>query len=220
MEIIQAIILDFDGVLLESNEAKDRAFENLFSFYPSYADEMMKYHLEKMSTPRMKKFEYYIGVLMNLPGDTAAVKEMAARFSELVFQRVIRCPEVRGARSFLEEFHSRLPLYVSSLTPQEELIQIIDARNFGGFFKQIFGYPPVEKIEAIRQVIETEAVSPGEVVFIGDSPSDYVAAGTTGVRFIGRDSGQHTMETDIFIYSDLNDIGSVLRSCIEISERQ
>ena len=208
---IRVVILDFDGVLVESNAEKDRAFADLFSLYPEHTDRMMKYHLEHMSLPRMLNFEYCVGEIMNRSGDPAAVKAMAGQFSELVFNRVIRCPEVRGARRFLEAFHLKLPLYVASLTPQDELIRIMTFRKLDGFFKGIFGNPPVAKTDAIRKVLATEKVPAAEAVFVGDSVADHAAAKTTGVRFMGRHSGQPETDGDLFPYHDLIDIGDALK---------
>ena len=104
MSAIGAIVLDFDGVLVESNEEKTRAFEDLFGLYPAYREAMMDYHLAHYSSPRMTKFEYYVHELMERPGDDATIQAMARQFSEFVVQRVIDCPDVSGARAFITEF--------------------------------------------------------------------------------------------------------------------
>ena len=128
MTKIRLIVLDFDGVLVESSAAKLSAFKDLFALYTPYHDAMMDYHLANYSSPRMMKFEYYVYDLMQRPGDIDAVKVMADQFSEFVVQRVIACPEVPGAREFLDEFSHQVPLYVSSVTPESELRSIIHAR--------------------------------------------------------------------------------------------
>ena len=218
MDVVRAVLLDFDGVLLESNEAKTEAFAELFSQYPDHTGQMMDFHLMNISTPRLKKFEYFVYSLMKKPGDATLVEEMANRFSDIVFRRVINCSEVPGARAFLEAYYERLPLYVSSMTPQEELIEIIRRREFAGYFADIFGDPPIKKTEAIRKVIQKEAISPGELVFIGDSDSDYRAAKSIGIPFIGRDSGQTSQCEAVFSCRDLFDVTAVLCHRLERQE--
>jgi len=206
-----AIILDFDGVLAESNEAKTRAFEDLFALYPLYRDAMMDYHLDNYSRPRMNKFEHYVYELMGQPGNVELVRTMARQFSEFVVRRVVACPDVPGMREFLTQFSRQVPLYISSVTPQKELRKIVRARGIDSFFVEIFGDPPCPKPEAIRAVLTREKLSPSEVIFVGDSASDYRAAREAGLEFVGRDSGLPFDDAGITLYHDLYEIADVVR---------
>ncbi len=145
MTEIRAVVLDFDGVLAESNTAKLSAFDDLFALYGAYRGAMMNYHLANYSKPRMAKFEYYVYDLLRRPGDVNVVQTMAERFSEFVVHRVIACPDVAGTREFLGEFSHKVPLYISSVTPQSELEKIIHARRIESFFVEVFGDPRWEK---------------------------------------------------------------------------
>ena len=209
MNKIRAVILDFDGVLIESNEAKTQAFVDLFARYPSYSQVMLDYHLTHFSTPRMEKFKYFVYNLMGRPGEVTLVERMAQQFSQLVYRRVMACPEVLGARIFLEGLYGRTPLYISSHTPQDDLMDIVTARGFKRFFSEIYGNPPVTKPEAIRSVLEKEHLQPWEMVFIGDSLSDYSAAKAGGVDFIGRDSGQSFCGVNVRLFRDFFEIGEI-----------
>lgn len=211
MNAIGALILDFDGVLVESNEAKTHAFDDLASLYPPYSDAMMKYHLANYSCPRMMKFKHYVYELMGRPGDAEMVQTMVWQFSEFVVRRVIACPDVPGARAFLEEFSRQVALYISSVTPQDELQQIIRARRIDSFFVEVFGDPPYKKQDAIRAVLTREKVLPFEVIFVGDSASDYRAAVEAGVEFVGRNSGLPFDGIEIELHRDLYEIANVVR---------
>jgi phosphoglycolate phosphatase-like HAD superfamily hydrolase len=215
MNTIGAIILDFDGVLAESNQAKSRAFEDFFALYPAYHDAMLAYHLEHYATSRMAKFEYYVNELMGRPGDEGLVNTMLNQFSGLVKGRVIASPDVPGAREFLKEFSQRVPLYISSVTPQDELREIVKARGIACFLTEVFGNPPLKKVDAIRKIIAEEGLAPSRVAFIGDSHSDYQAAQRTGVGFFGRDSGFGFEEAPIPLFDDLFDIAEALRTRIK-----
>ena len=210
MSAIRAIILDFDGVLVESNEAKTHAFEDLFALYPVYRDAMMEYHLANYSRPRMMKFEYYVYELMGRLGDVAMVQAMAHQFSEFAVRRVVACPDVPGARAFLDEFSPQVPLYISSVTPQDELRKIVRARGIDSFFVEVFGDPPCKKQDAIRAVLSREKLLPSQVVFVGDSASDYHAAVDAGLEFMGRDSGLPFDGIEIELYHDLYEIAEYL----------
>ena len=54
-----AIFLDFDGVILESLNAKGEAFVELFSEQPKLLlEKILNHHLKNGSLPRSKKFRY------------------------------------------------------------------------------------------------------------------------------------------------------------------
>ena len=208
---IRAIIFDFDGVLVESNDEKTEAFKELFSLYPEHERAMLDYHIRWFSTSRMDKFRYFVYEMMARPGDENSVADMAEKFSSLVVKRVISCPEVPGASELLAEFSQRVPLYISSATPQDELRNIVRCRGFGSYFRAVYGYPPIPKTEAIESVLSKENALPQEVLFIGDSVSDYHFAKETGIRFMGRDSGLSFQSVEIEMYNDLYDIAGALR---------
>jgi phosphoglycolate phosphatase-like HAD superfamily hydrolase len=211
---VRTLILDFDGVLVESNDEKMQAFEELFALYPALGDAMRAFHLANYSRPRMMKFEHYVYHLMERPGDRAKVREMARQFSEIVTARVIACREVPGAVDFLEEFSKKVPLYVSSTTPQEELMHIMAARGIRHYFRDVFGDPPVEKTEAVRRVLRREQLPPSEVVFVGDALSDYRVANQAKLKFLGRNSGLPFEVAGVELHRDLVEIGDILRTWV------
>jgi len=217
MSDIKAIILDFDGVIVESNDPKLQAFEDLFALYPAQADAMRDYHLKNYSCPRRMKFEHYVFKLLKQPDNVAGIETMAKQFSEFSVRRVVACQYVSGAREFLEKFSQRVPLYISSVTPEDELKQIIKFRRIDSFFQRIFGNPPWEKTDAIRTIVASEKLSSSEVLFIGDSVSDCQAALDAGVVFIGRDSGLDLSLGNLSIerYHDLNEIACVIKSRVK-----
>lgn len=202
-------------MIVESNDIKTQAYERLFSLYPVYAEEMMAFHLANQSRSRMMKFRHYVFELMQKPGDEKSVNEMARRYSGLVKKEVIDAPDVPGAKRFLNQFFTKVPLYLSSATPQGELVEILTARSIDRFFKDVFGDPPCAKSDAVQRVLKREKLLPGEVVFIGDSVTDLQVATSAGLTFIGRDSGLSFGRNDIEVYSDLGAIADVLQGRLE-----
>jgi phosphoglycolate phosphatase-like HAD superfamily hydrolase len=123
---------------------------------------------------------------------------------------------VPGARAFLDEFSQQVPLYISSVTPQNELLKIVRARKFDPFFVEVFGDPPCRKTDAIRMVLERERLLPSDVVFVGDSVPDYRAAIESGVEFLGRDSGLPFNGVEITLYHNLFEIADVVRERMRV----
>ena len=214
MSRIRAVILDFDGVIAESNAIKDGAFQQFFDLYPDHREAMRVFHEAHHAQPRRFKFTYYIEELVGLPGDKDAIERMAAEYSALLSDQVIRCPEVPGAGRFLAEFHPRLPLYISSMTPHEELLRIVEARGVLPFVKEAYGNPPYGKDAVVARILAAEGLEPQEVVFVGDSGNDYEVAVRAGLVFMGRDSGQAFPDVPLTLYADLDEVAAALRPLV------
>jgi phosphoglycolate phosphatase-like HAD superfamily hydrolase len=126
---------------------------------------------------------------MGKEGDEAFLAEVAHAFSAHVLAEMAKVPLVAGAMEFLAAATGCLPVYLASVTPIEELSQILDMRDLRHWFEDVYGCPPWNKPDAIRDVLKREGAAPGETLLIGDSAGDQRAALATGVPFIARDSG-------------------------------
>ena len=209
--MIKVVIFDFDGVLAESNRAKDEAFAALFADYEPHAAPMYKYHLQERTKPRAEKLRHCVEAILGRPGDESLLLKMTKDFSRLVVDAVISSPDVPGSRELLRELHGKIPLYVSSATPEGELVEILRARKIDGYFEKIFGNPPTPKETAVRQILEENSIIPAEAVFIGDAPADYEVALACGVPFIGRRSDHEFPYGIPVLHEDLFSIAAVLR---------
>ncbi|MDQ3516653.1 MAG: HAD hydrolase-like protein [Gemmatimonadota bacterium] len=205
---LRAIVLDFDGVIVESNSVKEAAFESIFARYPAYYEMAMQFHRANVSLSRFDKFRHLACAMGEEDG--ALVATLADEFSSAVAQSVSDAPPVAGAVDFLEEFGPGTPLYLASVTPQEELERILAARGLRKHFKRIFGYPPVLKADALRAVIDCESAIPAEILMIGDSQGDERAAREVGTRFIARDSGL-PLPDGVAKFADMNEVAFAVR---------
>lgn len=185
---MRALVLDFDGTLVESGAAKTEAFNALFRPLPVHA-EMMAFHAANPAVPRRTKLQECTR-LLGQGGDEAVLRDLETRFESLVRERVRACTEVPGAGALVEAFAPRVPTYVASVTPEPELRDHLAHRGWLPLLKGAFGDPPCPKPEALRRVVASERILPHELVVVGDSVSDLEAAKSIGARFVGRDSGQ------------------------------
>ena len=210
---LKVLIFDFDGVIVESNDIKTRAFERVFSRFPEHCDAMMAFHYENISVSRYVKFERLISALVR-DGDPELTKDLAADFSCRVLAEMMTVPLVNGAEALLTMVAGRLPIYLASVTPEPELKHILTERGLAGWFNGVYGCPPWTKPNAIRDVLTKEPVSPEEVLLIGDSVGDQRAASETGVRFLGRHSGLEFDSPPPTAFADLNEIAIYLKDSI------
>ncbi|MBN1636160.1 MAG: HAD family hydrolase [Deltaproteobacteria bacterium] len=207
---IKAVILDFDGVILESNTIKVLAYYDLFEDYPEYRAAMIVYHNKNIAQTRVEKFRYFVQELMNEENDDA-FNVMMKRFSCYVVERLKTCSYVPGAEMFIKEFSLLVPLYLSSLMPQEELHETIKVLGIEHCFSGIYGNPPYTKENAIEHILAERHLSPEETLLVGDSMSDYLATLKTGIEFIGRDRSGSLKELKLPVYKDLYGIAESLR---------
>ncbi|MDD1651469.1 MAG: HAD hydrolase-like protein [Methanomicrobiales archaeon] len=192
--LFRAIVLDFDGVILESVGVKTEAFRTLFSDVPEHVDEIVDHHRENTGVSRFDKFRYIYAHILNRDLSDREFDRLSARYHELVIGGVLASPYVTGAEAFLERFSRRAPLYVVSASPEGELTDIIMQRGMARYFRGIFGAPR-RKVDCIRVIREQEHRDPPQVLFVGDALNDYRAAREAGVPFAAR---VHPGEPDPF----------------------
>ncbi|MDP9203553.1 MAG: HAD hydrolase-like protein [Gemmatimonadota bacterium] len=185
---LRVLILDFDGVVIDSNAAKTQAFNEVFSRFPEHAGAMMAYHHINVSVSRFDKFDHLL-TLLGRSEDTELKANVADDFARRVVERMKEVPLVSGATSFLGKVTQRVPVYLASVTPAEELAGILEKRGLAHWFRGVYGCPPWSKPRAILDVLARERVAPREALLIGDSAGDQRAARATGVEFLGVDSG-------------------------------
>lgn len=184
--MIKVLILDFDGVVLESVEVKTEAFRQLFSF-SEHVDEIVSFHIRNGGISRFDKFRHIYANILKKPLSEDEFERLASDFSGLVKQGVIESRFVDGAGELLNAIHGRIPVYIVSATPEDEINDIVRTMGLGIYFKGVYG-SPAKKTDLIRKVIKMEEAAPEEILFVGDAINDMNAAADAGVRFVGRRS--------------------------------
>jgi phosphoglycolate phosphatase-like HAD superfamily hydrolase len=187
-DALRGLILDFDGVILESNHLKTAAFAQVFARFPEHAADMMAYHYAHVSESRFVKFRHLVSERLGRSADDPLVGELADRFSAEMQRQLASCSFVPGAEGFLQTVHGRLPVFLASVTPQDELDALLDARRLTHYFTKVYGCPPWTKPRAVAEVV-TASGGPDGLLLIGDSAGDQRAAAANGIEFLGRDSG-------------------------------
>ena len=185
---LRLLVLDFDGVIVESNDVKTEAFREVFARFPEHAEAMIAFHRDNVSLSRFAKFDHLLERL-GRPGDEGLRAELAVDFSRRTVDGIVEVPLVAGAEAFLREASGRVPLYLASVTPAQDLHVILERRGLHAWFRGVYGCPPWTKPEAVRDALAREGCAPDEALLIGDSAGDQRAAAETGVGFLARDSG-------------------------------
>jgi HAD superfamily hydrolase (TIGR01549 family) len=181
-----AIVFDFDGVLVESVDVKTQAFAALYASYGAdIVEQVVAFHLANGGLSRFEKFRYFHNKLLGLPLFREEESRLATEFNARVEESVVTAPWVEGAQDFLLEHHADIPLFVASGTPDEELKRILQKRRMSLYFRAAFG-SPAKKGEILRGILEGGGYLPERVLMVGDSLLDMDAAREAGTHFLGR----------------------------------
>ena len=184
--MIKALLFDFDGVILESAGIKTAAYRKLFEeMHPDKVEDFMEYHAVNTGISRYIKIQYFYEQILGIKITGKKKKELINKFSQIVFEKILRASFVKGMPEFLEENYKKFPLFVVTGTPNEEINSIIKKRKLNFYFKEIHGSPK-EKKDIIFDILSRYKWNPEEVVFFGDAQSDLRAAEETGATFVAR----------------------------------
>ena len=184
--MIRAIAFDFDGVLVESVAVKTHAYALLFSDEKEQVvSQFIEYHNKHGGVSRFEKIRLFYKDMLHRALSEEHFQGLCSRFSQLVVDEVIAAPWVEGAKEFLAQNKYRYTFAIVSGTPEGELKEIVRRRGMGHFFDAVRGSPE-DKVTLLAQVIAKYNLMPEEIVFIGDTVTDYLAAQELGIHFLWR----------------------------------
>jgi HAD superfamily hydrolase (TIGR01549 family) len=182
---LRCLVFDCDGVILDSVPIKTKAFARLAEPYGGEArDRLVMFHAEHGGVSRFKKFEWFFSEVVGREITVEESREWGERFAQYALDEVRRCPLIPGARDVLTAWRGKLPLYVCSGAPEEELRFVLQERELADFFVDICGSPPA-KHELLARIVAKADVLPEQTLMVGDAQTDYNAAITVGTLFYG-----------------------------------
>lgn len=185
MRPVRALIFDFDGVIVESEHIKARAFEALYAEHGAEIGRVAAaYHEANGGISRRKKIRHLHRTHLGIELTDSLLEDLSRRFSTMVEDKVVACEGVPGALAVLDAQAGRRPMFVVSGTPHAELNRIIARRGLAHYFDEVHGSPP-EKSPIVADLLARRGLDPRDVLFVGDAAADLRAARATGVRFLG-----------------------------------
>jgi len=203
----EAIIFDFDGVVVESGDIKTQAFVNLYRDHgDTVAAAVARYHCLNGGLSRYHKFRYFQQYLLKKPPLTRHEEQLLdRRFSELVVEAVIASEAVPGAIELIRREAARIPLFIASGTPEVELNIIVKRRGLASYFTAVRGSPAPKQM-LVADILTTHALAPDRVLMIGDALADYQSAQLNKIAFLGRvrPGDDNPFPADVKVLPDLS----------------
>jgi len=181
----QVVIFDFDGTIIDSNHAKEKAFAEILAGLGVSEREAGAIRKESAHLDRFSFFEqFYREFKIRLPADASALR-LAQKFSTLCHQKLLQCELVPGIKPFLEKLQqNNFRLYVSSATPEQNLVPLLSELKITQYFSGVYGGPS-KKLVHIKKIQGDNDCAPRDITYIGDSDDDYAAAMQAGCNFVG-----------------------------------
>lgn len=180
----KGIIFDFDGVIVDSIQAKTDGFVHLYKKYgKAIVSEVIKHHELNGGVSRFEKIKFYHESLLNKKISNQEIKILSNQFSLYVVNRVVKAPYILGALKFIQQNFNKIKLFISTGTPTEEINKILIARKIKNYFIDVFG-SPASKDSHIIKIQSKYNLKSDELIFFGDSKTDLDAATNNKIPFI------------------------------------
>lgn len=178
----ETLIFDCDGVLLNSNKVKTKAFyDTALPFGEDAAKAMVEYHVNRGGISRYKKFEWFLEQYGSRLSDKK-LDDLLTVYANCVLDGLMSCDVVAGLTDLKQVTGSANWLIVSG-GDQQELRTVFARRKLDHLFDGgIFGSPD-SKDEILARELNNANIR-NKAVFIGDSEYDYRAATNANLDFI------------------------------------
>jgi phosphoglycolate phosphatase-like HAD superfamily hydrolase len=191
--------------------AKLDAFHALFAEIPR-ADEIRRYLDANSGVSRYVKFRHIHEEILRIPYGQTEEDRLDRTYSDMILERVLASPFVRGAEDFLA--WCPLPIDVVSAMPLKELKLIVAKRGLSSRFQELHGSPG-KKARQLADILASRSLSPAQLLFVGDSAEDGVAAREAGVPFVGRLNPDNPFEFPLPRVADLAELKDLLSQLLQ-----
>jgi HAD superfamily hydrolase (TIGR01509 family) len=194
MRMIEAVLLDVDGTLIDSNDAHARAWLDAFTERGFSASFGAVRGLIGMGG------DHLIPALVGLPKETDLGHALSSRRAEIFKERYVGTikpfPRVREMieRMLKDDLH----LVVATSADQSDLDQLLDIAGVADLLPKRTTGDEAERSKPDPDIVTTalkkSGVSAHQAVMIGDTPYDLEAAAKAGVPAVAFTSGGWPIE--------------------------
>jgi phosphoglycolate phosphatase len=181
-----ALVLDFDGVVVDSVPIKSRAFRDCYPEATSDEHAAIEaHHHAHGGISRREKFIHFETALFGRGLDPDRIEALCRRYATLVYDAVVACRPIPGAPGFLAAADAAgVPMHLVSGTPETELRAIVAARGWQAHFESVTG-APTSKPAAFARIARDGGHAPEDLLAVGDSRTEFDAAEGLGMPFVG-----------------------------------
>jgi len=183
LESYSSLVFDCDGVVLNSNKEKTRAFyETALCYGKKAAQALVEYHMANGGVSRYLKFAFFLDQLVPVEADGPGLEKLLDVYACKVQEGLVHC-EVDPGLFKLRELTPSIPWFIVSGGDQAELRELFAEKGLDHLFDGgIYGSPDSKDEILSRELGAARITKPG--LFIGDSRYDHEASIKAGLDFI------------------------------------
>ena len=185
MKRVKVIAFDFDGTIFDSSRLKINAFKELYKDYgEKIQTRVIDYHLKNLGINRFEKFKFFQESILFKTYDQKIGSKLSEKFNKIIEENVNKAHLIVGVEEFFKKYEGEFLFYIASAAPKEEIEYVLRKKNLSKFFKKVFGYPKL-KFDVLGEILLEKKINKNELLMVGDTKADYIAANRQGVNFIG-----------------------------------
>lgn len=183
IRMYRSLIFDCDGVLLNSNKVKSKAFyKAALPFGDSSAHALVDYHVVHGGVSRYRKFEYFLQHIVPRGTKGPGLDALLMAYANEVHEGLLTC-EVAACLRELRELTANAEWFIASGGDQDELRDIFHKRGLDHLFDGGIYGSPEPKIEIVQRLLNNNCLHQPSL-FLGDSRYDHLVAVNTGMDFL------------------------------------
>ena len=200
----KGLIFDFDGVICDSVNIKTQAFFQMYTKYgENIAEKVKEYHLEHGGLSRFEKLKYFHKNFLNISLSSKDLNSLCDEFSSKVLEGVISSKYISGAIKFINQNRFKRKLFICTGTPQNEIELILKRKGISNLFDDIYGSPE-SKTSIINRIVKNYNLETKDLLFFGDSETDYSASKSTKVDFIAINYDKNLLPNGTLFYENFD----------------
>jgi HAD superfamily hydrolase (TIGR01509 family) len=181
--VIEAVVFDLDGVLLDSEQLWDEVREELARERGGRWHERAQRDMMGMSSPEWSR---YMHDVIGLPEPPEAINQEVVRRMAARYERAL--PLLPGAREAVERLSARWPLGLASSSNRQLIDLVLRVSGLGRFFRATVSSEEVPRGKPAPDVfIETArrlGVPAERVAVVEDSENGILAGRAAGMRVV------------------------------------
>ncbi len=181
----KTIVLDCDGVVLNSNQTKIDAYYNAakrMGGTEAQAQALVAYHIKLGSIPRNDKIQYYLTEIAPQTITPELFQQFMDTFTVILEETLMQCEVAPDLRS-LKSVTPNAKWMLMSGGDQTELRTLFPKRDLADLFELGIYGGPTKKDAHLASLIADGAIQ-FPALFIGDSRFDHQASTGAGLDFV------------------------------------
>ena len=196
MAKVKVVVFDFDNCIAldettgeGSEEIKDQAWFEVFTEYaPEALAPVLKAAQLAIAAGKGDRKDIVRQILGHFGWPEAQIPDEVTRrcdrFNMIVQENIKRIRISPLVLDSFAELFGRLPLYLNTGTPRENVIETLQTFGLTHFFKDVYGRPGT-KVGNLQAIIAAEGIRPDEMLMVDDQPSVYEITKKIGCQFVG-----------------------------------